>query len=92
MGVDRYFEMQDKRRQKLVDEEISEATKEINVQLEVANARIDELEKISRKLLDALLWCSASSDFINGGPFHDGWLRIAKPAIDKGCKIIPNKK
>ena len=44
-----------------------------------------ELEEVKRErdqLLDALQWCSASSDFQTGGYARRGWLKLCAPLIE----------
>lgn len=44
-----------------------------------------ELEEVKRErdqLLDALQWCSASSDFHVGGYARKGWLKVCAPLIE----------
>jgi hypothetical protein len=45
-----------------------------------ANSReaADEIER----LVEALIWCSASEDFQEGGQAREGWLKLCKPLID----------
>lgn len=38
---------------------------------------------IINKLLDALLWCSGSGDFNEGGQARKGWLKLCQPIIDE---------
>ncbi len=45
-----------------------------------------ELEAVKRErdqFLDALQWCSASSDFQSGGYARKGWLKLCAPLIAK---------
>ena len=45
-----------------------------------------ELEAVKRErdqFLDALQWCSASSDFQVGGYARRGWLKLCAPLIEK---------
>lgn len=37
----------------------------------------------------ALLWCSGSPDFNENGQAREGWLTIAKPAIQKADAVLP---
>ena len=35
------------------------------------------------KFREALMWCSGSADFGEGGQAREGWLKICQPLIDK---------
>jgi len=37
----------------------------------------------ARELFDALIWCSAASDFQPGGKARKGWLKLCAPLIGK---------
>lgn len=45
--------------------------------------RIVELEKEVEKLKEALIWCSGSGDFGEGGKARKGWLKICEPLLGK---------
>jgi hypothetical protein len=36
----------------------------------------------NEQLVEALIWCSASEDFQEGGQAREGWLKLCKPLID----------
>lgn len=38
--------------------------------------------KLKSDLLEALIWCSAASDFQLHGKARTGWLKMCKPLID----------
>lgn len=40
-----------------------------------------KLEARVKALAEALLWCSGSSDFNEGGQARDGWLKLCAPLI-----------
>jgi len=44
--------------------------------------RMAKLEKENEKLREALIWCSGSEDFAEGGKARKGWLKICKPLLD----------
>lgn len=41
-----------------------------------------ELQKEIEKLKEALIWCSGSDDFQEGGKARIGWLKLCKPLLD----------
>jgi hypothetical protein len=41
-----------------------------------------QLGNADDKFIEALIWCSASQDFQEGGQAREGWLKICKPLID----------
>ena len=41
------------------------------------------------KLVEALQWCSGSSDFAPGGKARKGWLKICAPLLKKGGVNVP---
>ena len=43
--------------------------------------RIEELEAKLAKAVEALLWCSGSADFNEGGVARKGWLKVCEPII-----------
>ena len=51
----------------------------------LSQQRQQDIEKIEA-LEDALIWCSGSGDFQEGGVARKGWLKICKPLI-KESKI-----
>lgn len=42
----------------------------------------DELRADNARLREALIWCSASEDFQEGGQAREGWLKLCKPLIE----------
>jgi hypothetical protein len=42
-----------------------------------------KLEKELDKVIDALIWCSGSADFQEGGVAREGWLKVCAPLIKK---------
>lgn len=47
----------------------------------------EEREKAS---IDALIWCSGSQDFNEGGQAREGWLKLCRPLIDAALKEKPH--
>jgi hypothetical protein len=43
---------------------------------------IEPLLSLTEHLVEALIWCSASQDFQEGGQAREGWLKLCKPLID----------
>jgi hypothetical protein len=41
-------------------------------------------------LVEALIWCSGSADFNEGGIAREGWLKTCKPLIDSALKEVQN--
>ena len=39
-------------------------------------------KKLIDKFREALIWCSGSGDFQEGGKAREGWLKICKPLLD----------
>ncbi len=42
----------------------------------------DRLREVNDKLVEALIWCSGSSDFAPEGKGREGWLKLCQPHID----------
>ena len=49
--------------------------------LEQAADRIEELEAKLSKAVEALIWCSGSSDFNESGVAREGWLKLCAPIL-----------
>jgi len=43
---------------------------------------IKAMLKRIRLLTEALIWCSGSEDFQEGGKARKGWIKICKPLLD----------
>ena len=43
----------------------------------------EELKAKLDEAIEALIWCSGSADFGDGGKARVGWLKICKPIIDR---------
>ena len=39
-------------------------------------------EEREKQFVDALIWCSGSADFNEGGQAREGWLKLCRPLID----------
>lgn len=39
----------------------------------------------TQKMQEALIWCSGSADFGEGGQARKGWLNLCQPLIDNFC-------
>ena len=50
-------------------------------QLDSLKIELEAVKKERDQLLDALQWCSASSDFQAGGYARRGWLKLCAPLI-----------
>lgn len=55
---------------------------EMNVELAIAFA--DTLKEEVDRYIDALIWCSGSGDFGEGGQAREGWLKICDPLLRRG--------
>lgn len=54
--------------------------------------QVEEESKAEKKnLIEALIWCSGSSDF-NRGKARDGWLKICAPLISEHYESEESKK
>jgi hypothetical protein len=51
------------------------------VRLDEALDRIEELEAKLAAAVEALIWCSGSADFNEGGFAREGWLKICEPIL-----------
>jgi len=49
---------------------------------ELVNENIILKEKINQ-YIEALIWCSGSNDFNEGGKARAGWIKLCKPLIDE---------
>ena len=43
-------------------------------------------EEREKGFVDALIWCSGSADFNEGGQAREGWLKLCRPLIDAALK------
>jgi hypothetical protein len=50
--------------------------------------KVLDMKKAIAELVEALIWCSGSSDFVPRGQAHEGWVKTAAPAISNGKAII----
>jgi hypothetical protein len=51
-----------------------------------------ELLGAANDALRALIWCSGSDDFCEGGKAYVGWENLAQPAIDRLQKVLQDKQ
>jgi len=56
------------------------------LQLDEAADHIEELKAKLAKEVDALIWCSGSRDFAEGGIAREGWLKLCAPIINADLK------
>lgn len=49
-----------------------------------AEARAEQLAATCERLEEALLWCSGSADFTEGGVAREGWLKVCAPLLTGG--------
>lgn len=52
----------------------------------------EDLAEILDEYRDALIWCSRSVDFANGGQDEKGWNNLCQPLIDEPGQTILFKK
>ena len=50
--------------------------------LKATAAERDRFRKVNDQLVEALIWCSGSSDFAPEGKGREGWLKLCQPHID----------
>jgi hypothetical protein len=43
----------------------------------------NEMQRLLNDYKEALIWCSGSEDFQEGGKAREGWLKICKSLLDK---------
>lgn len=51
----------------------------------VATDRIEALEAENARLREALIWCSGSNDFNEGGVARVGWLKLCAPLLARAA-------
>lgn len=59
----------------------SERVRLLTEMLAMAEARAEAAEARVKRLEEALLWCSGSNDFNEGGVAREGWLKICAPLL-----------
>lgn len=64
-----------------------QVTRALNcLRLEAPDAVVTDVSAIVMahiaKLEEALIWCSGSPDFGEGGQAREGWLKLCKPLLD----------
>jgi len=49
--------------------------------------KLAALEQRVERLEDALIWCSSSDDFQEGGKAREGWLKLCAPLLAKEAEL-----
>lgn len=49
-------------------------------------AEIERLRDREGQFVNALIWCSVSADFNEGGQAREGWLKMCRPLIEAALK------
>jgi len=64
------------------------------LRLEAPAVVVDDVSKIVlghiAKLEEALIWCSGSADFGDGGQAREGWLKLCAPLLENITAGPPN--
>ena len=66
---------------KVALEEMGRTAVKINETLGWEAGRREAAEARAERLEEALLWCSGSADFNEGGIAHKGWLKVCAPLL-----------